>query len=211
MTRLSRCGRHGRTRAHVLRLGRDHVQVGAQPGPPRRLQHRRPAAVRSAVEPLVQARCAEVQPAGRHRAEVKITRHQPRIGALVMEEGAPPGGEVGHHVGLRGGVGVEAAQAGGVDAVPGADFAQLPPRLVLADRAHAPQRQRRIQPRQIDRDVVRRAAAVAGLHGDGGQRLLLRPATDRAVDIDHPAAGAGDAVARGDDREQVGREHVARV
>ena len=74
--------------------------------------------------------------------------------------------------------------------MPPAIFQDNPAQVVLPHHARRHQRKRRLEPRQINQDIIRRAAGALGLGADIGQLIAL------GIDINHFDL-VNDPIARG--------------
>ena len=101
-----------------------------------------------------------------------------------------------HDVGVGGGRVLAGMQLARVDAVGAAIGADKLTGLVLTDQAHGLEGEMRLEPRQIEQQVVRAAAVTGGLLEDVGQRVLGRINVDDLRPIDDPVSACQDSVAR---------------
>ena len=122
-----------------------------------------------------------------------------RAALLLADQGQPSAGDyVGGYLLVFIGVLLAATLIGRllrgvVDATVGTGLDQKATGIVIANDTGGPDRHRRVKMGEIERHIVRRAAALQFARDDLRQRLLFRPVTDQIVVIDQPATAANDS------------------
>jgi hypothetical protein len=178
-------------RGKAVAILADHVNAGLEPGRSGARQESRGcrAVLRiGLVETVEQQQVAQVENAGAALAEIEMGGVQERVSPALMKECAAPRGLDRHDVGVGGGRALAGMQLVRVDTVCAAIGADKLTGLVLADQTHGLQRERRLEPCQIDQQVVRAAAVTGGLLEDVGQRVLSRVNVGVLRPVDDPVS-----------------------